>query len=336
MRSPRSPEATADSRYCVHGERRPVGMSCAVLLLVATAAPPMSIAQETSDVPQFRVGVDTVSLSLSILDEDERLVVGLPQENFTVFEDGVEQTIQFFAHGELPLKMVILLDVSVSMRERLEMAQEAAVRFVESLKPGDEVQVVEFGDRVLTLVEFTPNFSDVATAIRSTEPDGATALYNAIYISLKDLEAYRSDEVDRRAIVVLSDGNDTRSVLGFEDVKEQARKSNVIIYAISLRASKADLEKDKYRNAKFELDLLAEESGGVSYAPSQLKDLAGVYDDILEELKGQYGIGYVSTNTEQNGKWRRLQILTAEPGTKVRSREGYYAPRRSRIRRRVR
>lgn len=305
-------------------------------LTLLIALPSASNAQEASDVPRFRVGVDTVSLSLTLLDEDGRLVTGLPRDNFTVFEDGVEQTIQFFAHDELPLKMVILLDVSVSMRARLEMAQEAAIGFVESLKPGDEVQVVEFGDRVLTLVEFTTNFDDVADAIRSTEPAGATSLYNAIYISLKDFEAYRAEEIDRRAIIVLSDGNDTRSVLGFEDVKAEARKSNVIIYAISLRASKADLEKEKYRNAKFELDLLAEESGGVSYAPAELKDLAGVYEDILEELKGQYSIGYVSSNTERDGKWRLVQILSAEPGTSVRTREGYYAARPSRLRRRVR
>ena len=296
--------------------------------LVATT----SLAQEP-DVPRFRVGVDTVSLSITLLDEGGRHITGLPEENFTVYEDGVQQDIHFFAHGELPLKMVILLDVSSSMRQKIEMAQEAAVRFVDSLKPGDEVQVVEFGSRVLTLVEFTQDFAEVADAIRATTVAGATPLYNAIYISLKDLEAYRSDQLDRRAIVVLSDGNDTQSVLRFEDVKEEARKSNIIIYAISLRASEADLRKEKYRNAKYELDMLAEESGGVSYAPEKLNDLSGVYEVILEELKGQYTLGYVSMNTEHDGKWRHLQILTAEPGTSVRTREGYYAPRKSRRRR---
>jgi len=296
-------------------------------LLTATA----SLAQEP-DVPRFRVGVGTVSLSLTVLDDDGHLVTGLPKENFTVYEDGVEQAIQFFAHGELPLKMVILLDVSSSMRQKLEMAQEAAVRFVDSLTPGDEVQVVEFGSRVMTLVEFTPDFTEAANAIRSTTVEGATALYNAVYVSLKDLEAYRSDQLDRRAIVVLSDGNDTKSVLRFEDVKEQARKSNIIIYAISLRANEADLKKEKYRNAKYELDMLAEASGGMSYAPEKLNDLSDVYDDILEELKAQYSIGYVSMDAEHDGKWRHLQILTAEPGTRVRSREGYYAPRKSRRR----
>jgi Ca-activated chloride channel family protein len=288
------------------------------------------------DRPQFRVGVNTVSVAVTLLDKKGRLVTGLDEDNFTIFEDGVEQDIEFFAHGELPLKMVILLDVSTSMRQKLPMAQEAAIGFVESLKPGDEVQVVEFGERVLTLVEFTSDFDDVANAIRSTKVKGATALYRAMYVSIKDLEAYRRDALDRRAVVVLSDGNDTVSRLGFEDVKAQARRSNVIIYAISLRASRADLKKEKYRNAKYELDMLARESAGTSYAPEKLKDLAGVYEEIATELKSQYSLGYVSTNSEHDGKWRRLQILTAASGTVVRVREGYYAPRKSRRRRRRR
>ena len=287
-----------------------------------------------ADRPQFRVGVNTVSVAVTLLDEESRLVTGLDEDNFTIFEDGVEQDIQFFSHGELPLKMVILLDVSTSMSQKLPMAQEAAIRFAGSLKPGDEVQVVEFGERVLTLVDFTSDFELVANAIRSTKVKGATALYRAIYVSIKDLEAYRRDELDRRAVIVLSDGNDTRSRLGFEDVKTQARKSNVIIYAISLRANAADLKKEKYRNAKYELDMLARESAGKSYAPEKLKDLAGVYEEIAAELKSQYSIGYVSTNEAHDGKWRRLQILTAASGTVVRVREGYYAPRKSRLRRR--
>ena len=295
-------------------------------------AVPVTGQDPEADRPQFRVGVNTVSVAVTLLDEKGRLVTGLDEDNFTIFEDGVEQDIEFFAHGELPLKMVILLDVSTSMRQKLPMAQEAAIGFVGSLKPGDEVQVVEFGERVLTLVEFTSDFDDVANAIRSTKVKGATALYRAMYVSIKDLEASRRDALDRRAVVVLSDGNDTVSRLGVEDVKAQARRSNVIIYAISLRASLADLKKEKYRNAKYELDMLARESAGTSYAPEKLKDLAGVYEEIATELKSQYSLGYVSTNSEHDGKWRRLQILTAASGTVVRVREGYYAPRKSRRR----
>ncbi|HXV60751.1 MAG TPA: VWA domain-containing protein [Vicinamibacteria bacterium] len=290
-------------------------------------------AQPPDPRPKFRVDVDTVSLSVTLLDEKGGLVNGLPADNFKVYEDGVEQTIRYFSQAELPLKMVILLDTSSSMRQKIDMARQAAIRFVHSLKPEDEVQVVEFNDRVLTLAEFTSDFDQVQQAIEATDVGGATSLYNAIYISLKDLERQTKDELDRRSIVVLSDGNDTKSLLGFEDVKQQARRSNVIIYAISLRATESDLEKDKYRNAKYELDMLARESGGMSYAPDKLDDLSGVYEEIATELASQYAIGYVSTNDTHDGKWRRLQVLSSESGTEVRMRSGYYArraPRRKR------
>lgn len=282
---------------------------------------------------RFSVSVDTVSVAVTVLDDRDRIVAGLPQENFKIYENGVEQQIEFFSREELRLKMVILLDTSTSMREKLPLAQEAAVHFVRTLKPGDEVQVVEFNERVLTLVEFTSDFDQVAEAIMQTELAGATSLYNAIYISLKDLEALSQSELDRRAIIVLSDGNDTNSRLVFEDVRQQARKSNVMIYAISLRASEADLKKDKYRNAKYELDMLARESGGVSYAPEKIGDLSEVYDAIAAELKGQYTLSYISTNPEQDGSWRQLQILSAKEGSHIRAREGYYAPKARRTRR---
>jgi VWFA-related protein len=155
-------------------------------------------------------------------------------------------------------------------------------------------------------------------------------------VSLKDLHRENPEELDRRAIVVLSDGNDTKSVLGFEDVKEQARKTNVVIYAISLRANEDDLKKDKYRNAKYELDMLARDTGGVSYAPGTLDDLAGVYGQIAHELKSQYSLGYVSTNPATDGAWRRLQVLSKEAGTETRTRGGYFAPRPARRHRRAR
>jgi VWFA-related protein len=292
-------------------------------------------AQTTEERPQFRVSVDTVSLSVTVLDEGGRLVQGLPLENFSIFEDGVPQTLQFFSEAEVPLKMVILLDTSSSMRQKIDLAQEAAIRFVESLSPGDEVQVVEFNDRVLTLAPLTSSFDEVTAAIRQIQVGGTTSLYEAVYISLKDLQREAKDELDRRAIIVLSDGNDTASLVGFEDVKEQARKSNVIVYAISLRATEQDLEKDKYRNAKYELDVLARETGGQSFAPEKLDDLAGVYDEIATELKSQYSIGYVSSNPATDGAWRHLQVVSEAPGTRIRTRSGYYAPRPSRLRRRL-
>jgi Ca-activated chloride channel family protein len=187
-------------------------------------------------------------------------------------------------------------------------------------------QVIEFNDRVFTLEEFTSDLDRVAAAIRSTVAQGATSLYNAIYIALRGLPRQREGD-ERQAIVVLSDGADTRSLVSFEDVKELARKTDVMIYAISLRGTEKDLQKQKYYNAKYVLEKLATESGGSSFAPERIEDLAGVYERIATELKSQYNLGYLSSNTAADGSWRRIQVMSHRPGMDVRTRAGYYAPR---------
>jgi VWFA-related protein len=270
--------------------------------------------------------VDTVSLSLTVFDENHRLVTDLEEEDFKVYEDGVEQKIEVFSREDLPLRMIVLLDTSSSMRMKMRMAQEAAIEFVRSLKAGDQIKVIEFSDRVLTLEDFSSDVEGVAEAIRSTEARGATALFNAIYIALQSLSRRRRTD-ERQAVVVLSDGADTRSLVTFEDVRELARKTDVMIYAISLRGTKKDLKKDKYRNAKYVLEKLAEESGGSSFSPENIKDLSGVYDQIADELKSQYNMGYTSSDTLTDGTWRRIQVLCTRPGMDVRTRAGYYAPR---------
>jgi Ca-activated chloride channel family protein len=126
---------------------------------------------------------------------------------------------------------------------------------------------------------------------------------------------------------VLSDGNDTRSLVTFDDVRDLARKTDVLVYTISLRGQEEDLKKQKYLDAKYELEKLSVETGGSSFAPSGIDDLAGVYERIAAELKSQYNIGYVSTNSKTDGSWRRLQVMCNQEGTEVRSRAGYYAPR---------
>jgi VWFA-related protein len=282
--------------------------------------------QPVGERPRFQVSVDLVSLSLTVFDEDHRLVTDLEESNFVIYENGVQQELKLFSHEDLPLRMVILLDTSSSMRMKMALAQEAAVRFVGSLNPGDVAQVIEFNDRVFTLVEFTSDLDQVAEAIRGTVAEGATSLYNAIYIALRGLSKRRVGD-ERQAIVVLSDGADTRSLVTFEDVQELARKTDVMIYAISLRGTKADLKKEKYYNAKYVLEKLAFESGGSSFAPERIEDLAGVYERIAAELKSQYNLGYVSTNTVADGSWRRIQLQCTRPGMVVRSRAGYYAPR---------
>jgi len=301
----------------------------AALALGGTVIAIVPLSQQTSESdqrPRFEVSVDMVSLSITAFDDEKKLVTDLGEEDFAIYEDGVEQEIRVFSREDLPLRMIVLLDTSSSMRMKMKMAQDAAIEFVRSLKVGDQVKVIQFNDRVLILEDFSSDVERVAEAIRTTEAQGATALFNAIYIALQSLSRRRNTD-ERQAVVVLSDGADTRSLVTFEDVRELTRKTDVTIYTISLRGTEKDLKKEKYFNAKYVLEKLAEESGGSSFSPEDIKDLSGVYDQIADELKSQYNIGYMSANTDADGTWRRIQVLCKRPGLDLRTRAGYYAPR---------
>jgi Ca-activated chloride channel family protein len=308
----------------------------ALIAGIALAAAAFTRSQDPVDAqdqrPRYQVSVDMVSLSLTVFDEEQRLVTDLTQDEFKIYEDGVLQDITVFSKENLPLRMVILLDTSSSMRMKMKMAQDAAIEFVRSLKSGDQFKVIEFNHQVLTLVDFTNDLEQVESAIYGAAAEGATALYNAIYIALQSLSRRRKTD-ERQAIVVLSDGNDTGSLVTFEDVLESARKTDVTIYTIFLRGTQKDLKKNKYFQAKYVLERLAKESGGSAFSPENIKDLAGVYGEIASEIKSQYNLGYISTNTQADGKWRRIQLICTRPGMDLRTRSGYYAKSPSRRRR---
>ncbi len=271
----------------------------------------------------FNLTVDTVRLSVTAFDRRAGLVTDLGKGDFTVYENGVKQELQVFEREEVPLRMVVLLDTSSSMSRKMSTAQEAAIRFVQSLGPEDSVKVVGFSHRVRTLIDFTSDLEQAANAIREAEAYGDTCLYNALYISLRELSGPQT-RVERRAIVVLSDGDDTRSVVPFEDVRELARKSDVILYSVSIRTPTEDANSERNSKASYELERITTESGGSAFTAVEVKDLAGVYDRIAAELKSQYYLGYVS-NVRAKDKWRRIQIHCSRSAVQMRTRAGYYA-----------
>ena len=185
--------------------------------------------------PSFRGGVDVVSLNVTVTDQSRNFVTSLEQGDFVVFEDGVKQDLTYFNKAQLPVALSLLIDTSASMEDKLRLAQEAAVGFVRRLKPEDMAQVIDFDNRVSILQQFTSDRPALETAIRQTVPNGSTSLHNAIYISLKELKKVRatsSGDVRRQAIVVLSDGEDTSSLVPFEEVLDLAKRSEVIVYTI--------------------------------------------------------------------------------------------------------
>ena len=296
----------------------------AVTLAVATAG------AQQPDQPVFRTSVDLVSLNVTVTDGDNRYVTDIEPESFQLYEDGALQDITFFTSTQLPIALELLLDTSASMGEdgSLAIAQEAAIGFAERLRDEDLASVIDFDSRADILQDFTNSIDKLTDAIRQTSAGGSTSLYNAVYVALKELGkvgATTVDEIRRQAILVLSDGDDTSSLVDFDEVLELAKRSDTIIYSIGLR--KRDIRTRRgFREADFVLRQLAQNTGGRAFFPEHADDLPVIYQRISDELSSQYTLGYISKNPLQDGQWRRIVVRVDRPEVAARTKQGYYAP----------
>jgi Ca-activated chloride channel family protein len=275
----------------------------------------------------FRGGTDVVSLNVTVT-EGETLIPGLEQTVFSVYEDGVQQDISYFSRTPQPIALSLLIDTSTSMEHKLVVAQEAAVGFARRLQPTDAAQIIDFDSRHEILQPFTNDRNLLEQAIRRTQVGGSTSLYNAIYVALSELKRVKAatvDQVRRQAIVVLSDGEDTTSVIGYEDVLESAKRSEVAVYAIGLR-SKQERAPRVYNEAEFVLKTLSQETGGRVFFVEDIAQLPSVYQQIADELANQYSIGYSSKNLKKDGAWRAIAVKVNRPNTAARTKRGYFAP----------
>jgi Ca-activated chloride channel homolog len=280
--------------------------------------------------PQFGAGIDVIRLNISVLDGRSQYVTQLDRNDFAVFEDGVRQELNFFTRDPLPLTVSLLIDCSASMDLKLPVAQEAGARFLRTLGSEDTGQVVQFNERVEVLQDFTSDTKALEKAVRSTRASGPTVLYNALYVTLKQLRRAGGPEVPRRrAIILLSDGEDTASLATDDQVMELARTTEVAVYAIGLQPERPlERKRLEYNQATHFLTALARDSGGQAFFPAALSELDAVYGRIAEELRTQYTLGYVSANPHRDGKWRRIVVRTpARDELQVRHKIGYFAPR---------
>ncbi|HEY7291221.1 MAG TPA: VWA domain-containing protein [Vicinamibacterales bacterium] len=278
----------------------------------------------------FRAGVEVVSLNVIVTDGSGHYITDLTPDDFSVFEDGVKQDVTFFNKANLPIALAILLDTSASMDTKLPAAQEAAIGFIRRLRQQDLAEVIDFDSRVVVLQAFSNNGTELEQAIRKTSAGGSTSLYNAVYIALKDLKkavAKNVDEIRRQAIIVLSDGEDTSSLLPFEEVLDLAKRSETAIYTIGLRSNEnASTASKGFREAEFVLRQLSQQTGGRSFFPNQVSELVSVYGQIADELSSQYTVGYSSKNAKRDGSWRRVVVRVDRPSTIARTKQGYFAP----------
>ncbi|MCX6549812.1 MAG: VWA domain-containing protein [Acidobacteria bacterium] len=290
----------------------------------ATQAP----ARPAQEGASFRGGIELVALNVTATDGSGHYVTGLNADDFLVFEDNVKQDIGFFNRTSLPLAVALLLDSSASMEDKIRTAQTAALGFVRSLRAQDQAQVIDFDGRVSVVAPFTAARADVEKAITSTVAGGSTSLYNAIYIALKELSKTRSrsaEELRRQAIIVLSDGEDTSSLVSYDEVLEQAKRSETAIYAIGIR-TRDPYSGKAYSDADYVLRQLTSQTGGRVFFPERIEELPAIYAQISEELSNQYMVGYTSSNTHRDGRWRRIAVRVTRPTVSARTRQGYYAP----------
>jgi len=300
----------------------------------AAQAPAQGAAAPQVAPPVFRSGAELVSLTVAVVDRNQRFIPGLAADDFAIFEDGVRQDLSFFAASEVPLDLVLLIDSSASMADKLKTVHEAALGFLRSLRVGDRGAVVTFNDGVQVRQALTGDLSKLEAAVRSTDAHGATALNNAIYVALKELgqTAKKAGNVRRQAIAVLSDGEDTCSLMTFDDVLAEAKRSGVGVYTISLRSRVDAPRRGVFSTALYSMKTLARETGAQSFFPTSVNDLSTVYSSIADELDHQYAFGYSPKNARVDGQFRRVIVrVVNHPELSLRTRTGYFAERAARL-----
>jgi Ca-activated chloride channel family protein len=311
----------------VHGPGESLEPDVKRLTFVVVLASVCLVAGLSGQQPSFRSGIDIVSLNVTVTDGTNHYVTDLDQPEFLVFEDGIKQNVTFFNRRQQPIALSLLLDSSASMEEHLPTLQTAASNFVHRLKSNDIAQVIDFDSRVEIRQGFTGNQAELDTAISQLTAGGSTSLHNAIYIALKELRKVRAvneEDVRRQALIVFSDGEDTSSLVSFDEVLDLAKRSETSIYAIALRG--VDTQAKGFREAEFVMRTLAQETGGRAFFPTKIEDLDGVYKQIADELASQYTLGYTSANPRRDGAWRRVVVQVSRPNITPRTKKGYYAP----------
>jgi Ca-activated chloride channel homolog len=279
-----------------------------------------TLAQDEDDV--VTVDSSIVVINATIADAAGNHVSGLRQDQFTIFENGVEQEVSFFAAEETPFAAVILLDTSGSMEQRVSMARSAAIRFLDGIRDSDNAEIYRFDSKV-SLVQKFSNSRDVSEKIFDLKADGMTALNDAVFQAAKDL-GDRPEK--RRAIIVLSDGMDTYSGHSAEKALKGALAVNASIYTVDMSASDTS-GKQRAQNQGV-LRNFAEKTGGMFISTPGGVAMRDAFRKIVEELGAQYTLAYQPKNLTKDGKWRAIEVRVKKPNLSIRTRKGYHAAKR--------
>ncbi len=285
-------------------------------------------AAEADDEPLTTIvkRVDEVNVVFTVTDKRGAFVKDLKQSDFRVMDDNKPALSirSFRSETNLPLRVGLLIDASNSIRDRFKFEQEAAVEFLNQIIRAnfDKAIVIGFDTTPEVTQDFTDNTEKLAKGVHMLRPGGGTALYDAIYFACRDkiMAEDKGPQATRRAIILLSDGEDNQSRVSREEALEMAQKAEVIIYTISTNTSGLRLHGDKV------LEYFAEQTGGRAFFPFKIEDVSDAFSQIQSELRSQYAVSYKPADFEPNGKFRKIEILADNKKYKVRARKGYYAP----------
>jgi VWFA-related protein len=295
--------------------KRPVVLILLLVSALGAAVPPQLT---------LKVGVDLVNVLFTVTDRRGRLVSGLTQSDFAVEEEGRKQEILHFSgENELPLTLGMVLDTSPSVRPVFAEEKVTAIAFLDSvLHQGDMAMVIGF-DRSVTLVQdYTDSRRYLRTAINELEIGGGTSLYDAVYLATREKLA---KEAGRKAVILITDGEDTTSRVQMTEALIAAHQSDTVIYSIFNGESVFGRLRNGGGGDSGTLRKLSEETGGNVFFVRGQGDFEKIFAQIERELRSQYSIAYRSSNPNQDGKYRRIKIIPKNPSLQITARKGYYA-----------
>jgi Ca-activated chloride channel family protein len=279
------------------------------------------------------VNVDLVVVHTTVQDKSGHFVSGLKKEDFRIYEDGVEQTITLFSQEDVPVTLGIVIDTSGSMRNKIDNVNRAALAFIKASNPQDEVFLIGFNDQVELLEDYTSDIEAITDSLDNIIVAGGTALYDAIHLAVE--KAHKGIK-PKKAIIVITDGEDRDSYYKLEEMTAKVQESDVQVYSVGFlnaipekglfgRWSKSVPEK-----AHDALQLISEDTGARAFFPQKVSEINQIVSEVAYELRNQYSIGYISSNTARDGTYRRIKVEidpAKAAGNHLRYRRGYTAPK---------
>jgi len=295
-----------------------------VFVLLSAATVPTYASPSNDRDQTINVDVDLVLVNAAISDSKGRMVTGLQQENFRIWEDKVEQKVEYFSSEDTPMSIGLIFDATGSMADKISTARDAATSFLSVGNPDDEYFLVTFSQRATLVEPFTTDISRLQNHMLFTSAKGLTPLFDAVYLGLETLKKAKNK---RKALLLITDGEDNHSRYSFADIKEFVKEQDVEIFVIGIVNPSGELAPGQSGRATIED--LAQISDGEAFFPESVDQLEDICNKIGLELRNQYLLGYRSTNTAKDGRWRKVRLKINPPkgisSLSVHAKNGYYA-----------